>query len=1000
MDAAASIQRPRREGTRKVYVGLDEGITHEEEEEAKVVVPRKRGRPPGSGKKLKEVAGHSSSPVPKRGRPPKVQPPPTPLRPLEPPKVGDEQLSQWRDTVAALPDDSTVDDEAAPSAPSISTDIFRTPPDSLGYLLQVHYFLCSFADVLSCHDQMMTDCELDLHALDEAMADGDHPIVHRVHVAVVSFLAKATREAARTADSAVVALPGEFTQLNPDIADQLLHGLRVHGAWPEMMRLVARELRYEDHAMLCALSHKEYRTIGLAARLQILAFLCDAAVCTLHARQLVEARRQRIHELAWDWESARAAGLVQHTSLQELPRPESLGHDRAHCAYWRGAPLTVLRQLLLEKDVAKKDAAEKDVAKKGAAEKDATEKDAMEKDAAEKDATEKDAGEEEMDADLAAGSALSGACLSGSFEVIEGEELLQQVRASMNTKGSRECALGCAISNLLTQRDPVRKFPMPPASATAHPPRAELLDWPMVHKSATQICATSHCTNCNRKMPHSPREYAEHLCMACPTLPAQRPRAWPSQRAAMQLLAIELQLPALLMRHSWGSEREAWRTALVRVASEPDEAAHRMVPFLLELHANIHPALFKPGWARDATSDESQRTREQLEPSRVVLRLDVWARNSGRVQVRAFLHTAFAVGMSDRADGNDLADPSIGRQVEGDQGDAMEVDQVEAEEEDGKKGREEEKEEEEEGEEEGEEEDQEEEAEGEEQQQQQEQKEEEEQEGQKEEHMEEHMEEQMEEQPQKDDAGEEDDEDNTPLNVRLAARKKKQYQLPSAAAERQFRSKDGAARSTAESGGASALAVGQSREMSATIPDTACQVCGLEEDDDSSLLCDGCDKCYHIYCLPRPLIEIPSDDWYCSACSDAHARSVDLPYRVGCELRYRTEPGIWATGIAESMGPKGVRLHCPSAYNDVGDDWVPVDSGRLKPAVKKADEQEEFFAYEYDDSCMVCSHHKLKSWRLGSFIPTLTSMAITVSLSVCFLTPPPPTALGLGLRLC
>ena len=421
MDAAASIQRPRREGTRKVYVGLDEGITHEEEEEAKVVVPRKRGRPPGSGKRLKEVAGHSSSPVPKRGRPPKVQPPPTPLRPLEPPKVGDEQLSQWRDTVAALPDDSTVDDEAAPSAPSISTDIFRTPPDSLGYLLQVHYFLCSFADVLSCHDQMMTDCELDLHALDEAMADGDHPIVHRVHVAVVSFLAKATREAARTADSAVVALPGEFTQLNPDIADQLLHGLRVHGAWPEMMRLVARELRYEDHAMLCALSHKEYRTIGLAARLQILAFLCDAAVCTLHARQLVEGRRQRIHELAWTGR-ARAAGLCSTHRCRSFLGPSRWGMigpivPTERCAVDRAQAALAGEGCREEgcrgEGCQKKDAAEKDVAKKmprrmsrrRVPREGCHREGCHEKDAAEKDATEKDAGEEEMDADLAAGSA-------------------------------------------------------------------------------------------------------------------------------------------------------------------------------------------------------------------------------------------------------------------------------------------------------------------------------------------------------------------------------------------------------------------------------------------------------------------------------------------------------------------------------------------------------------------------------------------------------------------
>ena len=37
-----------------------------------------------------------------------------------------------------------------------------------------------------------------------------------------------------------------------------------------------------------------------------------------------------------------------------------------------------------------------------------------------------------------------------------------------------------------------------------------------------------------------------------------------------------------------------------------------------------------------------------------------------------------------------------------------------------------------------------------------------------------------------------------------------------------------------------------------------CESCGCGDDADRSLLCDGCDKCYHIYCLPRPLLEVPS----------------------------------------------------------------------------------------------------------------------------------------------
>ena len=32
------------------------------------------------------------------------------------------------------------------------------------------------------------------------------------------------------------------------------------------------------------------------------------------------------------------------------------------------------------------------------------------------------------------------------------------------------------------------------------------------------------------------------------------------------------------------------------------------------------------------------------------------------------------------------------------------------------------------------------------------------------------------------------------------------------------------------------------------------------------MLCDGCDKGYHIYCLEPPLQSIPAGDWFCPEC--------------------------------------------------------------------------------------------------------------------------------------
>jgi hypothetical protein len=62
---------------------------------------------------------------------------------------------------------------------------------------------------------------------------------------------------------------------------------------------------------------------------------------------------------------------------------------------------------------------------------------------------------------------------------------------------------------------------------------------------------------------------------------------------------------------------------------------------------------------------------------------------------------------------------------------------------------------------------------------------------------------------------------------------------------------------------------GEQEESDDPFEDIACQECGAQHDAEVMLICDGCDKGYHTYCLEPPLESIPDDDWHCPACQMA-----------------------------------------------------------------------------------------------------------------------------------
>ena len=133
-----------------------------------------------------------------------------------------------------------------------------------------------------------------------------------------------------------------------------------------------------------------------------------------------------------------------------------------------------------------------------------------------------------------------------------------------------------------------------------------------------------------------------------------------------------------------------------------------------------------------------------------------------------------------------------------------------------------------------------------------------------------------------------------------------------------------------------------------TFASVHCEVCNRSDNDDSLLLCDGCNKGYHMFCLNPPLkgcddcfrsfVDIPEGDWYCPECLKKRVTQgnvIVVPKRNGVE---QVE---LSTDYVEKLATKQKRRR----EEDEEDEGISFyESKRTKT---KSDDEEEYEIEEH-----------------------------------------------------